>query len=114
MLDGKVVKRVPHRLRPARQCKGGLLGGKGLVALHLRSGLALGLATDPDGEANDAKLVPDLLPQVRGRLEGSRLWLADRQFCDLAARQRTVNPLDVSSTLTSAFGMGHDTEGQAK
>lgn len=83
VLDGKVVKRVPRRLRPARQCKGGLLGGKGLVALHLRSGLALALATDPDGETNDAKLVPDLLPQVRDRLEGPRLWLADRQFCDL-------------------------------
>ena len=83
VLDGKVVKRVPHRLRPARQCQGGLLGGKGLVALHLRSGLALALATDPDGETNDAKLVSELLPQVRGRLEGPRLWLGDRQFCDL-------------------------------
>jgi hypothetical protein len=83
VVDGKVVKRVPRRLRPARQCKGGLLGGKGLVALHLRSGLVVALATDPDGETNDAKLVPDLLPQVRGRLEGARLWLADRQFCDL-------------------------------
>jgi len=83
ILDGKVVKRVPHRLQPARQRKGGLLGGKGLAALHLRSGLALALATDPDGEANDAKLVPALLPQVRARVEGPRLWLADRQFCDL-------------------------------
>lgn len=83
VLDGKVVKRVPRRLQPARQRKGGLLGGKGLAALHLRSGLALALATDPDGEANDAKLVPALLPQVRGRVGGPRLWLADRQFCDL-------------------------------
>jgi len=83
VLDGKVVKRVPRRLRPARQRAGGLLGGKGLVALHLRSSLALALASDPDGEANDAKLVPDLLPQVRSRLAGPRLWLADRQFCDL-------------------------------
>src|SRR5438128_1747793 len=83
ILDGKVVKRVPRRLLPARQRKGGLLGGKGLAALHLRSGLALALATDPDGEANDAKLVPALLPQVRARVGGPRLWLADRQFCDL-------------------------------
>ncbi len=83
VLDGKVVKRVPRRLKPARQRSGGLLGGKGLVALHLRSGLALALATDPDGEANDAKLVPDLVPQVRRRVGGPRLWLADRQFCDL-------------------------------
>jgi len=83
VLDGKVVKRVPRRLQPARRRKGGLLGGKGLVALHLRSGLALALAADPDGEANDAKLVPALLPQVRARVGGPRLWLADRQFCDL-------------------------------
>jgi hypothetical protein len=83
VLDGKVVKRVPRRLQPARRRKGGLLGGKGLAALHLRSGLALALATDPDGEANDAKLVPALLPPVRARVGGPRLWLADRQFCDL-------------------------------
>src|SRR5205823_1758385 len=83
VLDGKVVKRVPRRLQPARRRKGGLLGGKGLAALHLRSGRALALATDPDGEANDAKLVPALLRQVRGHVGGPRLWLADRPFCDL-------------------------------
>jgi len=83
VLDGKVVKRVPRRLKPARQRKGGLLGGKGLAALHVRSGLILALATDPDGEANDARLVPDLLPPVRSRVPGPRLWVADRQFCDL-------------------------------
>ncbi len=83
VLDGKVVKRVPRRLKPARQRKGGLLGGKGLAALHMRSGLILALATDPDGEANDARLVPDLLPPLRSRVPGPRLWLADRQFCDL-------------------------------
>jgi hypothetical protein len=83
ILDGKVVKRVPRRLKPARQRKGGLLGGKGLAALDLRSGLVVALATDPDGEANDARLVPDLLPQVRARVSGPRLWVADRQFCDL-------------------------------
>lgn len=83
IVDGKAVKRVPKRLRPARGRKGGLLGGKGLAALHLRSGLVLALATDPDGEANDAKLIPALLPGVRDRLGGVRLWLADRQFCDL-------------------------------
>ncbi len=83
VVDGKVVKGVPKRLKPARGLKGGLLGGKGLAALHLSSGLVLALATDPDGEANDAKLVPALLPQVRERLPGVRLWVGDRQFCDL-------------------------------
>jgi hypothetical protein len=83
VLDGKVVKRVPRRLLPARQRPGGLLGGKGLAALELRTGLVVALATDPDGETNDAKLVPALLPQVRDRVAGPRLWMSDRQFCDL-------------------------------
>jgi len=95
VLDGKVVKRVPRRLKPARQRKGGLLGGKGLAALHLRSGLAVALATDPDGEANDARLVPAVLPQVRARVKGPRLWLADRQFCDLTQTEAfTAEPDD--------------------
>jgi hypothetical protein len=95
VLDGKVVKRVPRRLKPARQRKGGLLGGKGLAALHLRSGLAVALATDPDGEANDARLVPAVLPQVRARVPGPRLWLADRQFCDLTQTEGfTAEPED--------------------
>lgn len=51
--------------------------------MHLRSGLVLALATDPDGETNDARLVPALLPGVRTQVAGVRLWLADRQFCDL-------------------------------
>ena len=80
-LDGKAVKRVPKRLRPLRRQSGGVLGGKALVAWHLASGLAVGLATDPDGDTNEAKLVPDLLPQVRAQFEAI-LWLGDSQFGD--------------------------------
>jgi hypothetical protein len=80
-LDGKAVKRVPKRLRPLRRQSGGVLGGKALVALHLASGLAVAMATDPDGDTNEAKLVPDLLPPVRAHYEAV-LWLADRQFGD--------------------------------
>src|SRR5262249_22373251 len=40
-------------------------------------------ATHADGETNEAKLVPALLPQVREQVAGRRLWVADRQFCDL-------------------------------
>jgi Transposase DDE domain len=74
--------------------KGGVLGGKALVALDLRRGLGVAMATDPDGETNDAKLVPALLPQVREHIAGVRLWVADRQFCDL--------------TQTAAFTTGAD------
>lgn len=82
VLDGKAVKRVPKRLRPLRKAQGGVLGGKALAALDLASGLVLAIATTPDGDANDASLVPALLPQVRARRQAI-LWMADRQFCDL-------------------------------
>ena len=52
------------------------------------------MATDHDGETNDAKRVPALLPQVRAHVAGARLWVADRQFCDL--------------TQTAAFATGAD------
>jgi hypothetical protein len=94
VVDGKAIKRVAKRLKPLRGRKGGVLGGKALVALELRSGLAVAMATHADGETNDAKLVPALLPQVREHVAGARLWVADRQFCDL--------------TQTAAFATGAD------
>ena len=83
IVDGKAIKGVAKRLKPLRGRKGGVLGGKALVALELRSGLVVAMATHPDGETNEAKLVPALLPQVREQGGGRRLWVADRQFCDL-------------------------------
>jgi DDE family transposase len=83
IVDGKAIKRVAKRLKPLRGRKGGVLGGKALVALELRSGVVVAMATHAAGETNEAKLVPALLPQVREQVAGSRLWVADRQFCDL-------------------------------
>jgi hypothetical protein len=83
VLDGKAIKRVAKRLKPLRGRKGGVLGGQALVALELATGLAVAMATDPDGETNEAQLVPALLPQVRRCLAGPRLWVADSQFCAL-------------------------------
>jgi hypothetical protein len=83
IVDGKAIKRVAKRLKPLRSRKGGVLGGKALVALELRSGVVVAMATHADGETNEAKLVPALLPQVREQVTGRRLWVADRQFCDL-------------------------------
>jgi hypothetical protein len=94
VIDGKAIKRVAKRLKPLQGRKGGVLGGKALVALELRSGVAVAMATHADGEANDAKLVPALLPQGREQVAGTRLWIADRQFCDL--------------TQTAAFATGGD------
>ncbi len=88
VLDGKKVKRAAKRLKPLRGVQGKPLGGKVLVAMSLASGLAVAMNADPDGEVNDCPLVPGLLPQVRSRLEGRRLWVADRQFGDLVQPRR--------------------------
>jgi hypothetical protein len=83
VMDGKAIKRVPKRLRPLRKTKGGVLGGKALVALDLASGLAVAMATALDGDANDASLVPYLVPRMQQARPQPILWVADRQFCDL-------------------------------
>jgi hypothetical protein len=81
--DGKALKRVAKRLKPLRGTPGGLLGGRSLVALDLDTGLAVALHAHPDGDANDVRFLPTLLPEVRQRLAGPRLHVADRQFCGL-------------------------------
>jgi len=82
-IDGKKIKRAAKRLKPARGYSGTPLGGKGLAALDLRTGLMIAFHAHPDGETNDAPLIPGLLPQVRERSTRRRLWVADSQFCDL-------------------------------
>lgn len=82
-IDGKKIKRAAKRLKVARGYSGTPLGGKALAALDLRTGLVVAMNAHLDGETNDAPLVADLLPQVRQRLPKRRLWIADRQFCDL-------------------------------
>ena len=44
VFDGKAIKRVAKRLKPLRGAGGGLLGGRTLVALDMRSGLGFGHA----------------------------------------------------------------------
>lgn len=82
-IDGKTIKRIAKRLKPLRNVKAGVLGGKAVVATEFSTGLAVTMAADPDGHANDVRLLPALLPEARRRLNSTRLWLADRQFCDL-------------------------------
>jgi hypothetical protein len=83
VLDGKALKHVAKRLKPLRGRSGGVLGGRALVAMDFESGLAVAMRADRDGDANDVKFVPELLPEVRRRFVGPILWLADRQFADL-------------------------------
>lgn len=88
IFDGKAIKRVAKRLKPLWGIAGGLLGGRALVALNLRSGLAVALRAHPDGDANEVRFVGDLVPEVRRRIAGPRLWIADSAFCDLTQPAR--------------------------
>jgi len=83
VLDGKAIKHVAKRLKPLRGRSGGVLGGRALVDMDFASGLAVAMRADRDGDANDVKFVPELLPEVRQRFPRVRLWVADRQFADL-------------------------------
>jgi Transposase DDE domain len=82
-IDGKKIKHAAKRLIAARKFRGSVLGGKTLVALCLRTGLAVAMNSHCDGEVNDPPLVPGLLSQVRPLLPNPRLYVLDRQFCDL-------------------------------
>jgi hypothetical protein len=94
IVDGKVIKRVAKLLKPLRGQKGGLLGGKALVALHLQSRLAVAMASTTDGEVNDAKLIPALLPQMAHLLLRERLAVLDSQFCDLTQTRKLLDQGD--------------------
>jgi hypothetical protein len=83
ILDGKQLKKAAKRLKPVRSKAGRVVGGKILVAYLPAEGLAVAMAADPDGEANDIRLMPEVVPRARARISGIRLWVADRQFCDL-------------------------------
>jgi len=81
--DGKKIKRVPRMLKPARNVKAMVLGGKTLAALCWNTGLVVGIHADADGHAGDQPLVQELLRQVREVTQETRLWIEDRMFCDL-------------------------------
>ena len=83
VLDGKKIKQAAKRLLATRGRPGKLFGGKILVAYSPADGLAVAMAADPDGEANDIRLMPRVMPLAREAVGGPRLWIADRQFCDL-------------------------------
>lgn len=94
ILDGKQIKNVAKRLKPVRGKPGKVIGGK-ILAFYLPSeGLVVSMAADPDGEANDIRLMPDAIPNARARIAGISLWVADRQFCDLNQPERLTEEGD--------------------
>jgi hypothetical protein len=46
------------------------------------------MAADLDGEHNECRLVPQVVEQTRQVVSGPRLWVLDRQFCDLVQTAR--------------------------
>jgi hypothetical protein len=86
--DGKTLKRVAKRLLPARGAPGKVYGGKLLVVFLPSQGVAVAMAADPDGERNECRLVPQVVEQTRHVVSGPRLWVLDRQFCDLVQTAR--------------------------
>lgn len=91
ILDGKTLKKVAKRLKATRAALGKISGGKLLVALAPQSGLSLTMAADLDGEANEASLVPAVLPRVAAHVPEHRLWIADRQFGDPVQIERFLS-----------------------
>lgn len=83
IVDGKALKRVAKRLGALRGISGGLLGGRALVAMQWSTGLATAMHAHADGDVNDVRFVPELVPVVRAQISGPLLWVADCAFCDL-------------------------------
>lgn len=81
--DGKKIKKAAKRLKPTRGYSGKLIGAKALVAMDLRSGMALAMSDSLDGLTNDVPLVPELMDQLRQVVCGPMLSVWDRQFDDV-------------------------------
>ena len=87
--DGKKIKNATKRLKPTRGYSGKLLGAKALVAVEVRSGLAIAMSDSLDGLSNDVPLVPLLMPQLYEVLgERPMLSIWDRQFDNLCTLRR--------------------------
>lgn len=94
VFDGKTFKNAAKRLKAVRGRAGRGLGGRALVAMELTTGLLVGMAAHPDAHINEAKLVPEVLKTIREQLPGTRLFVADRGFGDLAQVRRCTEEGD--------------------
>lgn len=82
-MDGKKIKKAAKRLKPTRGFRGSVLGGKVLVALDIRTRVAVAMSSHEDGEKNDCPLVAPLLEQLEGLSKHKSVTIWDSQFCDL-------------------------------
>jgi IS4 transposase len=77
ILDGNVLTKTEHRLKPLRAKANGCLPGKSVVVYEPDVGLVTDLILAEDAYAQERVLARDLLPRV----EANDLWIADRHFC---------------------------------
>jgi hypothetical protein len=63
--DGKTIKHVAKRLKVLRQYLGKVLEGKLVVSQSQRTGMAICMVAEEDGESGESKLVPAAVAQVR-------------------------------------------------
>ena len=84
IIDGKKTKHVAKKLKLTRDQAGQLFGSKLLAGYDPATRLIQTVAAHPDGEKNDAPLVPDLLANLRMYPAAKPVIIvADAQFCDL-------------------------------
>jgi hypothetical protein len=103
-VDGKKIKNVAKRLKPTRGYDGRLLGAKALVALDIRSGMAIAMSDSLDGMANDVPLVKLLMPQLYELMpRRAILSVWDRQFDD----PRTLGRLSAREQDAFVVRMSH-------
>jgi hypothetical protein len=82
--DGKAIKHVKRLLKPLRGLQAGILGARSSVALNLRTGMAVGMIGDLDGEAGEGALTERLLSNMAAAA-GGKPWVVvlDRLYCNL-------------------------------
>jgi hypothetical protein len=90
--DGKAIKHVKRLLKPLRGLQAGILGARASVALNLRTGMAVSMVGHLDGEAGEAALTEELLPQMAAAAGPDRPWLVllDRLYCNLTFPPRVL------------------------
>jgi len=88
---GKAIKHVKRLLKPLRGLQAGILGARASVGLNLRTGLAVAMVGDLDGEAGEAALTEVVLLRL-AKAAGGRSWLVvlDRLYCDLSFPQQVL------------------------
>ena len=77
IIDGNHLTSTDHRLQALRTTKSGPLPGQALAVLDPDRMLIVDLFPCEDGEAQERRILPEVIPSARER----DLWIADRNFC---------------------------------